>query len=159
MDAPDCFFCRRLAERGSLPAGEVVWEFPTSVALLGNWQYFHGYCVLVSRTHAVELNDLSERERRSYFDEMCLLARAIDSFARPHKLNYEMLGNQVRHLHWHIFPRSTQDPDVLKPVWLALDRAERDSELGRHYKTGPVDRTATAAALRKVLFGLNAPTS
>ena len=33
--------------------------------------------------------------------------------SRPHKLNYELLGNQVPHLHWHLFPRSPDDPDRL----------------------------------------------
>jgi diadenosine tetraphosphate (Ap4A) HIT family hydrolase len=159
MDAPDCVFCRRLAALDALPAGEVVWSFPNSVALLGTWQYYYGYCVLIARTHAVELNDLSDSERRAYFDEMCLLARAIESLARPHKLNYEMLGNQVRHLHWHVFPRSKQDPDALKPVWLALDRAERDPDLRRRYETGPCDRPAIAADLRRILLDLGAPGS
>jgi diadenosine tetraphosphate (Ap4A) HIT family hydrolase len=159
MDAPDCFFCKRLLDLDALPAGEVVWNFPHSVAFLGTWQYYHGYCVLVSRTHATELSELADAERRAYLDEMCLLARAIESFAQPHKLNYEMLGNQVRHLHWHVFPRSKQDPDVLKPVWLALDRAERDPELRLRYETGPRDRMATAAELRRTLHELGAPTS
>jgi diadenosine tetraphosphate (Ap4A) HIT family hydrolase len=158
MDAPECLFCRRLAELATLPAGEVVWEFPHSVALLGWWQYYHGYCILVARTHATELNELPDGERRAYFDEMCLLARAIAEFARPHKLNYEMLGNQVRHLHWHIFPRSTKDPDVLKPVWLALDRAEHDPEMRRRYEAAADDRSATSTALRQILVRLGAPT-
>ena len=159
MSASDCYFCRRLAEMDALPTGEVVWKFPHSVAFLGSWQYYHGYCVLVAQTHAVELNDLPDAERRAYLDEMCLLAKAVESFARSHKLNYEMLGNQVRHLHWHIFPRSTQDPDVLKPVWLALDRAERDPELRRRYESGSTDRPTTAAELRRILHSLGASTS
>src|ERR1700722_13265000 len=137
MDAPDCIFCQRLAGLDALPPGEVVWRFPHSVAFLGAWQYYHGYCTLVARRHATELSGLSDVERRAYLDEMCLLARAIEVYAPPHKLNYELLGTQVPHLHWHIFPRSTQDPASLKPVWLALDRAERDVELRRLYEAGP----------------------
>jgi diadenosine tetraphosphate (Ap4A) HIT family hydrolase len=158
MDAPDCVFCRRLAGRDSLPPGEIVWEFPKSVALLGTWQYYEGYCVLIARTHATELSQLTDGERRAYLDEMCLLARAIEAYARPRKLNYEMLGNQVPHLHWHIFPRSEHDPEVLKPVWLALDRAERDPDLRRRYESGSRDRTAVAADLRQQLLALGAPT-
>ena len=45
---------------------------------------------------------------------MCLLARAIETAFRPHKLNYELLGNQVPHLHWHLFPRYADDPDALQ---------------------------------------------
>jgi diadenosine tetraphosphate (Ap4A) HIT family hydrolase len=158
MDAPDCVFCRRLAGLDALPPGEVVWHFPHSVAFLGAWQYYDGYCVLIARTHATELSGLPDAERRAYLDEMCTLARAVGAYARPRKLNYELLGNQVPHLHWHLFPRSAEDPETLKPVWLALDRAERDPELRRRYETGPRGRPAVAADLRRHLLALGAPT-
>jgi diadenosine tetraphosphate (Ap4A) HIT family hydrolase len=141
-----------------LPAEDVVWQFPHSLALLGPWQFYHGYCVLVARTHATELSRLDDATRRAYLDEMCLLARAIEETFRPHKLNYELLGNQVPHLHWHLFPRSADDPDALWPVWLALDRAERDEAERRRLSAGPLDRAATAAALRQTLTRLRAPT-
>jgi diadenosine tetraphosphate (Ap4A) HIT family hydrolase len=126
------------------------------VALLGAWQFYHGYCVLVARRHAGELSGLDDAERRAYLDEMCLLARAIEECFRPHKQNYELLGNQVPHLHWHLFPRRADDPESLRPVWLALDRAERDEAERRRLATGPLDRAATAAALRQTLTRLAA---
>lgn len=159
MDANDCVFCKRMAALDTLPPGEIVWRFPHSVAFLGTWQYYHGYCTLIARTHATELSQLPDAERRGYLDEMCLLARAIERYAHPHKLNYEMLGNQVPHLHWHVFPRSSQDPDVLKPVWLALDRAERDPEVRRRYEAGPRGREAIAADLNRHLAALKAPSA
>ena len=151
MDVADCLFCRKLASLDELPPEESVWRFPHSVALLGSWQFYHGYCILVSRRHACELNQLGETERRNYLDEMCLLARAVEEAFRPHKLNYELLGNQVPHLHWHLFPRYREDPEALKPVWLALDRAERDEGERRRLATGPLDRQATAQRLRQYL--------
>ncbi len=90
---------------------------------------------------------------------MCLLARAIEDCFRPHKLNYELLGNQVPHLHWHLFPRYSHDPEALKPVWLALDRADRDEAERRRLQAGPQDRPATAARLRRRLQELAAPGS
>jgi len=157
MSSPDCPLCRKLAECRELPPGEVVWEFPGSVAFLGPWQYYHGYCVLVARTHARELFHLGEAARRAYLDEMCVLAQAIDGAFRPRKLNCEMLGNQVPHLHWHVFPRSADDPEALQAVWLALDRAGRDEGQKRRLETGPLDRPATAARIRDVLLTLQAP--
>jgi diadenosine tetraphosphate (Ap4A) HIT family hydrolase len=157
MDVPDCPFCQKLAALDRLPPEDVVWRFPHSVALLGPWQLYHGYCLLVSRRHARELSQLDDVERRHYLDEMCLLARAIEEAFHPHKLNYELLGNQVPHLHWHLFPRSLQDPDALKPVWLALDRAERDEAERRRLQAGPLDRAATAERLRQQLQSLSSP--
>src|SRR6476661_7307447 len=126
MTPADCTFCRKLTRLHELPDEEVVWQFAHSVAFLGPWQFYPGYCILVCRTHATELSQLSSAERRGYLDEMCQLAQAIEDGFRPHKLNYELLGNQVPHLHWHLFPRSQDDPDHLKPVWLGLDAAERE---------------------------------
>jgi diadenosine tetraphosphate (Ap4A) HIT family hydrolase len=157
LAASDCPFCRRLTLLADLPAGEVVWSFPRAVALLGPWQFYHGSCLLVCRRHATELSQLDDAVRRAYLDEMCLLARAVELAVQPHKLNYELLGNQVPHLHWHLFPRSASDPDVLHPVWLALDRAENDDELRRRLQTGPEGRPATAARLRHHLTALGAP--
>ena len=154
-----CPFCDKLARLAESPADEVVWQFPHSVALLGHWQSFTGYCVLVSRTHATELSQLPGAERRAFLDEMCQLARAIELEFAPRKLNYELLGNQVPHLHWHLFPRSAHDPARLSPVWLAVDRAERDAEARRQLETGPVDRPATSGALREALRALGAPSA
>jgi diadenosine tetraphosphate (Ap4A) HIT family hydrolase len=154
MTSSDCLFCRKLGTLLELPAEEVVWQFPHSVALLGPWQFYRGYCVLVARIHATELSRLSESERRAYLDEMCLLARAIEESFRPHKLNYELLGNQVPHLHWHLFTRSADDPEALKPVWLTLERAERDEAERRRLTGNPDERAATAAALRRTLIRL-----
>ena len=115
MANPECLFCRKLANLDDLPAEELVCQFPFSVALLGPWQYYHGYCLLVARRHATELSQLSDEERQGYLEEMCRLARAIEECCQPHKLNYELLGNQVGHLHWHLFPRYRSDPDVFAP--------------------------------------------
>ena len=150
----DCPFCRKLA--APLPPEERVWSFPHSVALLGPWQFYEGYCVLIARRHATELSRLADAERRGYLDEMCVLARAIEDVFHPHKLNYELLGNQVPHLHWHLFPRSSADPDRLRPVWLALDAAETDEALRRRMQGG-ADRGAVASALRRQLETLGAP--
>ena len=156
MSDPTCPFCKKLASLDLLPADELVWTFPHSIVLLGLWQFYHGYCIVVSRTHARELADLSDDERRVYFDEMCLVARAISQAFSPHKLNYELLGNQVPHLHWHLFARSADDPARLAPVWLALEAAEFDDELSHRLQTGPQPRSETVRALRQALTSLGA---
>ena len=152
----DCPFCRKLASLSTVPVDEVVWQFPHSVAFLGPWQFYKGYCILVARRHASELHQLSDQERRAYLDEMCLLARAQAECFQPHKLNYELLGNQVPHLHWHLFPRYTDDPSRLQPVWLALQRAELDPAEKARRETGTLDRSATIQRLQQTLSGMKA---
>jgi len=144
---PHCHFCKKLeAPDGFLPE-EIVWQFPNSVAVLGPWQFYKGYCVLISREHAAELRHLGPA-REAYLAEMSLLAEAIEACFEPHKLNYELLGNIVPHLHWHIFPRSADDPERLKPVWLALERAETDPAEKARLSTGRVDRTEVVQRLQ-----------
>ncbi len=107
---------------------DLVWAFPSSFAWLGPWQFYRGYCILVARQHASELFQLADGDRRALLDEMTLLAQAIAEEFTPRKMNYELLGNQVPHLHWHLFPRYANDPLLLKPVWLSIDQAERQPE-------------------------------
>lgn len=141
----NCPLCDKLA---NLPPDDVIAEFPHSVAILGPWQYHAGYCVLVARQHVAELHHLDDDVRREFAEEACRLSRAIEAEFRPHKLNVESLGNQVPHLHWHLFPRRADDPDRLKAVWLALDRADRDLAERARLETGPWPRAEIAARLR-----------
>jgi diadenosine tetraphosphate (Ap4A) HIT family hydrolase len=151
MDQALCPFCDKLNRIRQLPDDELVWQFPHSVALLGPWQYHTGYCILIARSHAVELHHLLSSERRSYLEEMCFLAEAIDSAFKPRKMNYEALGNQVAHLHWHLFPRRHDDPEPLKPVWLGLERAEHDPIERQRLQTGSIPRMEITARLREAL--------
>lgn len=155
MTDVNCPFCTKLANLPELPKDEVVWQFPHSVALLGPWQFYRGYCVLVSRMHARELFHLDPVLRRAYLDEMCLLAQAVAESFSPHKMNYELLGNQVPHLHWHVFPRRLDDPHHLQPVWLALDQAERDTAERARLLGDPQECGQTVALLRASLTRLS----
>lgn len=151
MSSPtECPFCRKLADPAGWPAGDVVWRFPHSVAVLGPWQAYTGYCVLVAREHATELSQLGPR-RVAFLDEMATLAAAIEACFRPHKLNHELLGNQVPHLHWHLFPRFADDPDRLRPVWFSLEKAESDPAEKQRLETGTAPRAEIVQQLREYL--------
>jgi diadenosine tetraphosphate (Ap4A) HIT family hydrolase len=154
MSSGDCPFCQRLAQLESQPDEDLLWLFPHSVALLGPWQYYKGHCILVARRHATELNQLSPNVRHAYFEEMCCLARAIEDAFHPLKLNYELLGNQVPHLHWHLFPRYAEDPGRLQPVWLALNDADKDPKEKRRLQQGAVERPAILQSLRDRISNL-----
>jgi diadenosine tetraphosphate (Ap4A) HIT family hydrolase len=45
------------------------------------------------------------------------VARAIADAFGPRKMNYELLGNTVGHLHWHLLPRYDWDPNPTRPIW------------------------------------------
>lgn len=121
-----CVFCGMLeglrdAETCRDPAsGRLVHkirDLPVSVAVLGQDQFYRGYSLVVAKTHATELYQLPEPEATQYFRDMLRVAEAIATAFKPRKLNYELLGNTVPHLHWHIFPRYDGDPKAARPVW------------------------------------------
>lgn len=121
----DCHFCQKNLANQASHQGDLVWSFPNSYLYFGKWQFYTGYCVLVSKAHERELFFLNDATRKNFLEEMSLSARAIFDAFLPHKINYELLGNQVPHLHWHLFPRYKTDPQALAPVWLRLDQAEK----------------------------------
>ena len=153
---PKCEMCAAVADPTRFDPAAVVWHFPHSLALLGPWQFYTGYCALLCREHATELSQLGPR-RAAYLDEMATLAAAIEACFRPHKLNYELLGNQIPHLHWHLFPRSADDPERLQPVWIALERAQTDPAEKMRLERGTVPKAESSARLRAWLTANGAP--
>ena len=152
--ADECAFCRKMATLDQMPSDEIVWQFPHSVAFLGPWQFYQGYCILASREHAAELHHLPDEARLYFLDEMCTLARAIEDCFQPRKLNYEMLGNQTPHCHWHLIPRYRDDPDATHPIWLAIERARDNRPERQKLKNGTMSRSRTLALLRQRLENL-----
>ena len=56
------------------------------------------------------------------FAELMAAGRAVADAFRPWKMNYSCYGNQVPHVHWHLFPRYESDPDRLQQPWAHADR-------------------------------------
>lgn len=154
-----CPFCLKIQTLAQQLAPDCVWEFPHSHLFLGKWQFYHGYCVLVTKTHARELFDLATEERAALFEELTLAAKAIHLAVTPLKMNYELLGNQVPHLHWHLFPRFESDPEKLQPAWLRLARAEQDPHALAQAMAGPETPEKTRARIRNQLQQLGANSS
>jgi diadenosine tetraphosphate (Ap4A) HIT family hydrolase len=86
-------------------------------AYLHDDQFFAGWTILVLKRHATELFQLSREERSRLIDEVALAADHLADEFRAVKMNYELLGNQLPHIHWHLIPRRADDPAPLEPVW------------------------------------------
>ena len=151
MPAPDadCVFCRLIADLGARPSDDLVAEFPLSVATLGDAQYYRGYCRLILKAHVTELSLLDPAARVQYCQEMIWLSDAIYRGLAPRRMNHELLGNTVPHLHWHCFPRYDHEgePWVRQPIWIRPE-AERAGRLSG------ADRRAVIGAIRSGLRGL-----
>jgi len=88
-------------------------------------QFFAGWTILVLKRHATELFDLTREERARLIEEVNGLAVCLMKIFCPVKVNYELLGNQVPHVHWHVIPRLAGDPAPRDPVWTVKHEAER----------------------------------
>ena len=99
------------------PPAHKIAELGTSVLYLGGDQFFPGWSVLVLKRHATELWQLAPAERSTLMDEVTRVAQALAAAFDAVKMNYELLGNQVPHIHWHLIPRRADDPAPLAPAW------------------------------------------
>ncbi len=113
----NCLICQRIELIKQKKNVCFVLELPTSYVVFGDHQFYLGYTLLLSKTHAHELHQLSHVDKTAFLNEMSLVAQAVFDVFKPEKLNYELLGNTDKHLHWHIYPRHLDDPAPLKPIW------------------------------------------
>lgn len=122
----DCRICLRIVQIKEDNNPYFVKELNTGYVVLGDFQFYKGYSLFLSKTHVDELHKLGA-SRMQYLEEMAIVAEAVYSLFKPNKLNYELLGNIDRHLHWHIIPRYTDDPNPNSPIW-TIDRSIRYAE-------------------------------
>ncbi len=113
MSAEACPACT-----GQWPSGaQRIADCGSSVAYLHEDQFFPGWTFLVLKRHATEMWQLEPAERAALIEEVTRVARALGAAFGAAKLNYELLGNQIAHIHWHLIPRLAGDPAPKVPVW------------------------------------------
>jgi diadenosine tetraphosphate (Ap4A) HIT family hydrolase len=112
------------------PKNLVFYESRVSVAKLNPDQAFEGYTFLTLKWHEEELYNLVDKDRKQFLEDMSLVANALSKAFRPDKMNYELLGNSMPHLHWHLVPRYSSDPMWGRPIWAGNRRRKRLTEEG-----------------------------
>ncbi|MCC7360919.1 MAG: HIT domain-containing protein [Anaerolineales bacterium] len=110
--------CRYCLPRPANPNRVEVAVLRRSTLFLNRDQRFRGYCVLVyDGPHAEALEALAAGEYSAFMADLHQAAAALRAACRPALLNYECMGNQMRHLHWHVVPRYPTDPRWGYPIW------------------------------------------
>jgi diadenosine tetraphosphate (Ap4A) HIT family hydrolase len=144
MSSTSCVICQWIDQikQGTHPG--FVKELKTGYVILNEFQYFRGYSLFLSKTHAAELHELSASERSTFLAEMSLVGEAVYRAFQPKKLNYELLGNLSPHMHWHIIPRYKTDSQPEKSVW----ELNKEETCNPEHKSNPED----LAKLREILF-------
>ncbi|MCP3139176.1 HIT family protein [Pyxidicoccus xibeiensis] len=98
-----CVICRQ-----GVPH-DVIAELESCWVTMGEESPMQGYCCLVFRRHAVELHDLTPDEGAAFMHDIQRVSRILQSLTGAVKLNYEVHGNTLPHLHMHLFPRYVGD--------------------------------------------------
>ena len=113
-NCPLCTECQ--SEESANEHGHSVGDLGVSRLRLTANQFIAGYCVLIYKKHVVEPYHLAHEEQSLFFSDMMQAAKAIDQVFKPAKMNFELLGNLVPHLHVHIVPRYYGDPAPGRPI-------------------------------------------
>lgn len=102
-----------------------------SLIRLSRNQRARGYCVVIAARHVVEPFELPPAEARAFFDDVLATGRAVQRACAPVKINYEVLGNAIPHLHCHLVPRYLDDgsPGGPLPLFTSPPVSLADAEL------------------------------
>ena len=95
------------------------------------------WLMLIPDTDVIELVDLTEYQRQSLMQEICLASTALRQLYSPLKLNVASIGNAVSQIHVHVIARYEDDGAWPRPVWYAgvekvyseQERAQRIDEI------------------------------
>jgi diadenosine tetraphosphate (Ap4A) HIT family hydrolase len=96
--------------------GVTVAALRMGVLRLAANQYAPGYSVFLCKHHVREPYELPPEEYALYFDDLMRIGRALEQVYQPAKLNFQILGNAVPHLHCHIIPRYYGDAAPGRPL-------------------------------------------
>jgi diadenosine tetraphosphate (Ap4A) HIT family hydrolase len=122
-----CGICSMIEKLRVGAASDWIAELPRSWLILGDAQFYRGYCIVLAKRHVTEFHAMPRGEAHELLDEILAVGRALAEVVKPLKMNYECLGNQEPHVHWHIFPRFSDDPMRLVPVWQRPESERRVS--------------------------------
>lgn len=94
----------------------IIAELNVSYLTAGEQTPIKGACTLFFKRHAVELYELSTEELTAFMSDAQRASKAIHEVTKAVKMNYEIHGNTIPHLHIHLFPRYIGDSFENKPI-------------------------------------------
>jgi diadenosine tetraphosphate (Ap4A) HIT family hydrolase len=106
-----CPICTNEARRppDAPPPDWILAETPILWATAGEVATLPGGAGVCCKRHVVEPYELSPHEQAEFWQDSMLVAQGLADVLRPVKMNYEIHGNTIPHLHMHLFPRTPGD--------------------------------------------------
>jgi diadenosine tetraphosphate (Ap4A) HIT family hydrolase len=108
--ASNCPICRR-----GRPL-DVLVELSATWVTAGRQAPLPGYVCIVSKIHVDEPFHLRGAARQAFWDDVSGVGEALQRATGSPKLNYEIHGNTISHLHLHLYPRFAGDPFEAGPI-------------------------------------------
>jgi diadenosine tetraphosphate (Ap4A) HIT family hydrolase len=126
MGSESCPICTKA---GGRPA-DVVAELASTWVTAPIDAPLPGYVCVVAKRHVTEPYDLSTDESAAFWGDCMKVARSLSVLLQPTKMNYEIHGNTIPHLHMHLYPRYPGDPYEGRPIGNSplFSRARADLE-------------------------------
>ncbi len=138
-----CPFCISIQEDGH--PWNTVTQLEVTYLSIPPWQHVRGYCYLIFKRHAIELHHLDESEAAALMRDLQNVSWALTKVTNPVKMNIEIHGNTIPHLHIRFFPRYVGDQYENEPI------DQRNSTLPR------LEETERQAFAQKLLSALRGP--
>jgi len=99
-----------------LPPTYLIAELRVCRLVLARNQAIKGYCMAIYADHVREPYELEFEQRTAFWEDMLQAGAALEKLFGADKMNFEILGNGVPHLHCHIKPRYYGDRWPSRPV-------------------------------------------
>ena len=110
IESTQCPICRSGHPLDVIAELDATWVTAQPAAVLP------GYACVVAKRHVQEPFQLPDDEMVAFWRESMAVARALSSLLEPRKMNYEIHGNSIPHLHLHLYPRFPGDPFEGRPI-------------------------------------------
>ncbi len=94
----------------------IIAEFKHSWLLAYKEVCLKGTCCIALRSHAVEIYEIPDEILSEFMKEVKIVSKALKEVTNAKKINYEIHGNTIPHLHMHLFPRYMDDPFPGGPI-------------------------------------------
>ena len=97
-----CYYCGKEYAQYMKP----VFENEHAVVYMAGYQkYYPGRCIVVLKSHKIEMFELTKDEISGFFDAVGIISKAISKVFKCDKLNYATCGDTNPHFHMHIVPK------------------------------------------------------
>ncbi len=117
----------KMAKKESCPICQGV-ESPHPPVLIKEMEYswleciieaqgcLFGKCHIISKVHSEHFYDMSSIDMGNFMSDVQKAAKSLHKVTGAIKINYEIHGNTVPHLHVHLFPRYIDDNFPSSPI-------------------------------------------